>query len=88
MGLFGEAMKALRTKKRWSTQYLAIMLDIAQSYLSRLERSLEIPSADLARRIAQALGGKQESFVEFARADKKKFFNKKVDDQYPRKENK
>lgn len=84
MGLFGDAMSKFRKKRGWSMRYLAIMVDIAQSYMSRIERGIEVPSAALARRIAKALGVGQEAFVEFAREDKKKFFDNYVDEKYPK----
>ena len=86
MGLFGEAMKLLRKRKGYGMYMLAQKIDVTQSYISRIERGLEIPSASLARRIAKALGAGQEAFVEFAREDKKEFFNNYVDEKYPKRE--
>lgn len=85
MGSFGEAMKILRKRKRLYMPELAKKVGVVQSYISRIERGLEIPSSKLARRIAKVLGASEDMFNDLAMDDKKEFFNNYVEKQYEKK---
>lgn len=51
----GSVIKSLRIKQNISQQQLAATLNIRNNYLSRIEKGHDLPSIQLADKIAQAL---------------------------------
>lgn len=51
----GNKLRKLRKAKNYSTQQLADMVNVSQSYISRFENGNAIPNVDMLERILHAL---------------------------------
>ena len=52
---FGQALRSLRTKKRWSQQVLALRADVDRNYISLIELGRNSPSVRLLFKLCDAL---------------------------------
>lgn len=58
----GIQLKALRKAKGFTTQELADMVNVSQSYISRFENNRAIPDIDMLERILNALSSDLSTF--------------------------
>jgi transcriptional regulator with XRE-family HTH domain len=64
---FGQRLKRLKQERKLRSKELAKKLDITLPYLSQMEADLAVPSEELAKRIAKALGQDEEETLFLAR---------------------
>lgn len=80
---FGELLKRLRTENDLTLRELAEKLGVKHSYLSQLETGMaEMPSEDLARKVAKEFNQDEEKIVFLARKIPEQI--QKIKEKYPK----
>jgi transcriptional regulator with XRE-family HTH domain len=67
---FGDNVKKIRTDKDISQQELADLIGIHSTHVSRYERSMAMPSVEIAKKMAEALGVSVDTLI-YGAADEK-----------------
>lgn len=58
----GEKLKKLRKSKGLTTQQVADLINVSQSYISRFENNKAIPDVDMLQKILEVLGSNISDF--------------------------
>lgn len=69
---FGDNVKAIRIEKNISQQELADMVGIHSTHVSRYERNMALPSVEVAKKMAEALGVTADTLIYGTQDDKAK----------------
>lgn len=80
---FAALIRKLRMAKRWSVYDLANAIGVkSPGYISKIEARGEIPSPEMAIKLAEALGANVEELVEMAKREKAEGFKRSINRKY------
>ena len=65
--LFGDRLRSLRKRKKWSQEYLALECDLDRTYIGGVERGRRNISLINICKLANALGVKPGTLLEFGK---------------------